>query len=134
MTSLNIRKKEIACLVVFVVLLVFYYFSANYLFDRVANRRSKLTGRDDASGAMKSARGDEQIRVSRFDLTKPLEPVSLYEPITCVPSMVYIVRTTLCIHDLKRDIHVSGSILNHGAWEPHILSELSLSNDCFVCL
>jgi hypothetical protein len=35
----------------------------------------------------------------------------------CVKSLKIIVQTTICIHDIKKDIHISGSIKNHGVWE-----------------
>ena len=67
-----------------------------------------------------SANSNKSVIV--IDLSSPLEPKSLYEPIKCRKSAYFIVRTTLCVHDLDKDIHVSGSIWRDGVWEPHALS------------
>lgn len=56
-----------------------------------------------------------------FDLNKALEPASEYDPIQCRKSAVYYVSTTLCVHNLNQDVHVSGSIWREGVWEPHIV-------------
>jgi FkbM family methyltransferase len=62
---------------------------------------------------------DEPIAI--FDLSKALEPVELYSPIKCKTSREIFVIATLCVHDIERDIHVSGSIWRDGIWEPHIM-------------
>ncbi len=68
-----------------------------------------------------SANSNKSVIV--IDLTSQLEPKSLYEPIKCRKSAYFIVRTTLCVHDLDKDIHVSGSIWRDGVWEQHALSK-----------
>lgn len=45
-----------------------------------------------------------------FDLGQPLEPANLYSGIQCRKSATYHVATTLCVHNLNNDVHVSGSI------------------------
>jgi hypothetical protein len=69
---------------------------------------------------------DDQMTMNHnvivFNLSQPLLPSVLYESIQCTDSMIYIVKTTLCVHDVKVDMHVSGTILSRGAWEQHILS------------
>lgn len=57
-----------------------------------------------------------------FNLGKELNPDSIYKSIQCRKSIKMIVSTTLCLHDVNRDIHVSGSILRNGVWESHIIS------------
>jgi hypothetical protein len=79
----------------------------------------------------KSSKFNDQLSVPKsnvniFNLSQPLQPNELYESIQCTDSMIYIVKTTLCVHDVKVDMHVSGTILSRGAWEQHILSKLYL--------
>lgn len=61
-------------------------------------------------------------KLAIFNLGKALYPDSIYQSIQCVQSVKMVVSTTLCLHDVKRDIHVSGSILRNGVWEPHLIS------------
>ena len=61
-------------------------------------------------------------KINIFDLSQKLTPESVYNPIKCRKSGVYIVSTHLCVHNVENDMHVSGSIMNNGAWEAHILS------------
>lgn len=44
--------------------------------------------------------------VMLVDLTTKLRPRRLYRQIKCRKSILYIVRTTLCVHNLERDVHV----------------------------
>ena len=41
-----------------------------------------------------------------FDLRRKLEPSKIYDSIRCRKSLKYIVQTTLCVHDIKDDVHV----------------------------
>lgn len=59
--------------------------------------------------------------VAIFDLGKNLEPNDVYSPIQCRKSRDVFVSATLCVHDIHRDIHVSGSIWRDGIWELHII-------------
>ena len=63
----------------------------------------------------------DQARVTVFDLNAPLVPVDIYSNIQCRKSIKVHVSTTLCVHDLFRDVHVSGDIMNNGVWEKEIL-------------
>ncbi|CAF1043424.1 unnamed protein product [Brachionus calyciflorus] len=45
-----------------------------------------------------------------------------YDSIKCRPSAKIIVQTTLCVHNLTEDKHVSGAIWNHGVWEGEIMN------------
>jgi hypothetical protein len=40
------------------------------------------------------------------DLKSPLLPEDLYDSIRCRKSVLHIVRTTLCVHDVAKDVHV----------------------------
>lgn len=61
--------------------------------------------------------------VKIFDLHSPLQPEDVYSVITCRKSAEFRVKTTLCVHNLNNDIHVSGSIMRDGVWEPKLLSK-----------
>jgi hypothetical protein len=76
----------------------------------------------------------EKPNVNIFNLSAPLQPSELYESIQCTDSMIYIVKTTLCVHDIKVDMHVSGTILARGAWEAHILSIFILNINSLVLI
>jgi hypothetical protein len=49
-------------------------------------------------------------RIFLFNLSRPLEPLELYDSIKCRKSIHNYVRTMLCVHNVDDDIHVSGSI------------------------
>lgn len=66
--------------------------------------------------------GHETNGVKLFDLTSPLEPANVYDPIKCRKSIdIRGVSTTLCVHDLNDDKFVSSNIWQNGVWEPDIL-------------
>ena len=57
-----------------------------------------------------------------FDLKKPLEPENVYKAILCRKSAsIFEIVTTLCIHDLSKDLYVSKKIWNTGVWEKRIV-------------
>jgi hypothetical protein len=62
--------------------------------------------------------------VKIFELYTPLQPDEVYSPIVCRKSAEFRVKTTLCVHNLNNDIHVSGSIMRDGVWEPKLLSNI----------
>ena len=66
---------------------------------------------------------DPKPRVKVFDLRRALEPKRIYEHIDCRESARFHTSVTLCTHEFKNDVHVSGSILRSGVWERHIISE-----------
>ncbi|CAF0876752.1 unnamed protein product [Brachionus calyciflorus] len=74
--------------------------------------------------------------INVINLSLPLEPTQLYSYIKCRKSKKILISTTLCIHDLNQDIHVSGSIWQNGIWESHIvklyLNYLKENNDWMV--
>jgi hypothetical protein len=58
--------------------------------------------------------------VKIYDLTKDLP--SDWNVIVCRKSAkIQNTQTTLCVHDLENDVHVSGMILRSGVWEPEII-------------
>ena len=44
--------------------------------------------------------------VMLVDLTTKLRPRRIYKHIKCRKSILYVVRTTLCVHNLEQDVHV----------------------------
>jgi hypothetical protein len=61
-------------------------------------------------------------KLKLIDLEAELESSYLYSRIVCRESAKYYETVSLCMHDLRHDVHVSGSIMRDGVWEPHILS------------
>jgi hypothetical protein len=53
---------------------------------------------------------NDKPKIFIFNLSKPLEPDAIYDSIKCRKSLDIYVRTMLCVHDTRNDIHVSGSI------------------------
>lgn len=49
---------------------------------------------------------NETINFKIFNLMRQLEPISMYDNIKCRESILNIVKTTICVHDLKDDVHV----------------------------
>jgi FkbM family methyltransferase len=59
--------------------------------------------------------------VNLFDLSQQLKPDNVYNSIECKKSGLFIVSTLLCVHNVENDVYVSGSIINIGVWEAHLL-------------
>ena len=76
----------------------------------------------------------EKPNVNVFDLKQPLEPARLYRRIDCRESARFYTSVTICTHDYEKDVHVSGSILRGGVWEPHILSNLKKIEQEYIIL
>ncbi|CAF0973210.1 unnamed protein product, partial [Brachionus calyciflorus] len=55
--------------------------------------------------------------VNIIPLSEPLEPKEIYDSIQCRISEEIIVKTTLCVHDLSKDVFVSKTIWTSGVWE-----------------
>lgn len=65
--------------------------------------------------------------INIFDLSKSLEPPLVYSHVKCRKSAkIHDAQTTLCVHNLINDIHVSGSIWSSGVWESQIISEINI--------
>jgi FkbM family methyltransferase len=78
---------------------------------------------------------NREASVILFNLDQPLEPESVYKPISCRLSAKIFVQTTLCIHPVDKDIWVSQNIWTNGYWEPNILGKfLSACDICSECL
>jgi FkbM family methyltransferase len=52
-----------------------------------------------------------------YDLNKQIN-----NQFDCVKSAHIFVRTTICLHDLKRDVFISQNIKIYGSWEKHLLN------------
>lgn len=59
--------------------------------------------------------------LSIFSLNNSLKPECIYENIQCRKSELIAVQTTLCVHNLEKDIFVSKIIWYYGVWEGDIL-------------
>ncbi|CAF1095912.1 unnamed protein product [Brachionus calyciflorus] len=55
--------------------------------------------------------------INIIDFSGLLTTQDIFDSIKCRKSEKIIVKTTLCIHDLTDDEHVSGAIWKHGVWE-----------------
>jgi hypothetical protein len=64
----------------------------------------------------------QKVSVKVFDLRSDLIPREAYDRIKCRKSAEIYVATTLCVHDLAKDVYVSASIWENGVWEESILS------------
>ena len=98
-----------------VILVVVLIFNCNHLiykkefqFDQIRN--------DDVEENIYNVTPNIQL----FDLSKNLEPIKMYDEITGKNSLNYIVKTLLCIHDTRHDVHISGSIWRSGILEPFV--------------
>ncbi len=73
---------------------------------------------------------DEPVQTTKpniniFDLNQNLEPTLVYSHIKCRKSAkIANTQTTLCVHNIVNDVHVSGSIWSTGVWEQQILSKI----------
>ena len=56
--------------------------------------------------------GEIKVNAKIFDLNKSLAPADLYHNIDCITSAKIIVQTTLCLHDLSKDVHVILKAIN----------------------
>ena len=66
---------------------------------------------------------EEKANVNKIQLSLPLLPANIYDPIQCRKSAVFFVSTTLCVHDINKDVYVSASIWKDGLWEQEILGK-----------
>ena len=68
----------------------------------------------------------KHVAVRTFDLTKPLEPIALYDSISCLGNKMpqFNVSAIICYHDVED--HVSETIKKGEVYEPEILSKYIL--------
>ena len=111
-----IKKRGIRCLKISIVVVSFlctlYAFKNNsgFVSESGITKVEKIKNK-----------GKPHIEI--FDLSSPLEPVYVYEDIKCRSSAKVYVETTLCVHDLKKDVWVSASIWKNGIWERDIIGK-----------
>ena len=67
------------------------------------------------------------VNVNVIDLSKPLQPESVYENVSCRKSAKYIVETTLCVNDYRTD-YVSRIIWSEGVFENNILGNFQFKS------
>lgn len=77
------------------------------------------------SKSINSVRSDEFDEEELADIKKNLKLYDLKKEsqneFDCVKSANVYVQTTICIHDLKKDIYISHSIKTYGGWELHLV-------------
>ena len=79
--------------------------------------------------SLKAKKTAESVtRIKIFDLNKPLDPDDIYDRIQCRKSLKIFVSTTLCVHDLANDVHVSRDVMRDGVWERHIVGRSQLAS------
>lgn len=109
------QLKKIILIVSLVLVTVFLY----------NHQSTKPRQKEENKKTRNESRSTEEPHIKIFDLSAPLEPSEVYEPIQCRTSAKLFVETTLCIHDLKRDIWVSGAIWKDGLWEKWVIGKNS---------
>ena len=114
------------CLILIVISFLFYLeinrieFQSNLNYKNLTNNSVRVVNEKKIIDFFYINKNKQKINI--FDLSQKLTPESVYNPIKCRKSGVYIVSTYLCVHNVENDMHVSGSIMNNGAWEAHILN------------
>jgi hypothetical protein len=84
----------------------------------------KLDKLDESRKSSKNLEGqNESPNVKIFNFKKPQEPAVLYDKIECIKSAVMVVSTTICLHDLDKDVYVSKTLKKDGVWEFKIVSK-----------
>jgi hypothetical protein len=107
-------KKAVITKCLFLVLFIFIMklsFNSQWLQRRNLVLESTDQENLEAEFWLQKINGSDHAKnlVSVIDLNSHLLPRDLYKPIKCRKSNMYIVRTTLCVHDLERDVHVRKS-------------------------
>jgi hypothetical protein len=64
----------------------------------------------------------ESAIVNAINLKGDLGASREEDDILCRNSSMKSIYCTICLHDLDKDVYVSGTIWRDGVWEPHILS------------
>lgn len=116
MFRLNLRNSIKILSLIFIIF--FLYVCSNYENE---HRLSKNNTFERQIPFVDSYFNNATPNVYLFNLSKELEPPDVYEEIMCKKSIYYkSYRTFLCIHDTRRDVHISGSIWKDGIWELHV--------------
>jgi hypothetical protein len=101
---MNLIKKKIF---IFLILVIISVFLTNNIFK--SNEKEKFTT------VIENIETKVSLRI--YELNKPNT-----ENFECVRTIKIIVETTICIHDTKRDIFVSGAIKYAGIWEAQLVT------------
>ena len=98
-----------------------FFDSKEIIYNLTQTRATKtLTTKTEIAKEAASSSFKQNVKI--FNLNKPLEPISEYEPIKCrLSEKFFEVATTLCVHDLQNDF-VSSMIWRDGIWERPIIS------------
>lgn len=67
---------------------------------------------------------NESNSIRVFNFSRPLKPKSLYNSIICRKSAHNYVRTMLCPHEIRNDVHVSSAILSKPIFKKNLFLEL----------
>ena len=60
-------------------------------------------------------------KLNIIDLSQPLNPTDVYEPIQCRISAEFVIKALLCGHNRTNDYIISGEILSNGFFEGYVL-------------
>lgn len=60
-------------------------------------------------------------KLNIIDLSQPLHPNDVYEPIQCRISAEFVIKALLCVHNRTNDYIISGEILTNGFFEGYVL-------------
>jgi hypothetical protein len=60
-------------------------------------------------------------KLNIIDLSQPLNPTDVYEPIQCRISAEFVIKALLCVHNRTNDYIISGEILSNGFFEGYVL-------------
>ena len=91
------RKNKIYFLLIFIFICIYVYFYPN-----INNFKSKQ-------------------KLNIIDLSQPLNPTDVYEPIQCRISAEFVIKALLCVHNRTNDYIISGEILTNGFFEGYVL-------------
>ena len=91
------QKNKICFLLIFIFICINVYFYRN-----INNFKSKQ-------------------KLNVIDLSQPLNPTDIYEPIQCRISAEFVIKALLCVHNRTNDYIISGEILSNGFFEGYVL-------------
>ncbi len=60
-------------------------------------------------------------KLNIIDLSQPLNPTDVYEPIQCRISAEFVIKALLCVHNRTNDYIISAEILSNGFFEGYVL-------------
>ena len=92
------QKNKIHFLLIFIFICIYVYFHSNIFNLFKSNQKLNI-----------------------IDLSQPLNPTDVYEPIPCRISAEFIIKPLLCVHNRSNDVLISVEILTNGFFEGYIL-------------